>query len=109
MILYKSDLLGRESGEFLQKLVSDAPEMRNLFESVYIAEIRQCVEDFFEEGKRKGHIDPALSTASVMRYAEIIRRGMAAGPGMSENPEDNRKMLQEITPLFLYGLLGKQP
>ncbi|GAH39772.1 unnamed protein product, partial [marine sediment metagenome] len=33
--------------------------------------------------------------------------GMAAESTLSEDPEHNRKMMQELAALFLYGIMGK--
>ncbi len=66
-----------------------------------------CGLDFYEEGKRQGYVNPELSTETIMRYMLIVRSGMAAESILSEDSEHNRKLMQELTPLFLYGTMGK--
>jgi len=107
ILLYKSDMLGQYQGEFMQTIISEDPEIRHLVDSVYLTEISQLIIQFYEEGKRQGYINPDLSTETIMRYTEIIRSGMAAESTLSEDPEHNRKMMQELAPLFLYGIMGK--
>ncbi|MFC1914703.1 TetR/AcrR family transcriptional regulator [Chloroflexota bacterium] len=107
ILLYKSDMLGQYQGEFMQTIISEDPEIRHIVDSVYLTEIKQVVINFYEEGKRQGDINPKLSTETIMRYMLIVRSGMAAESVLSEDPEHNRKMMQELTPLFLYGILGK--
>jgi AcrR family transcriptional regulator len=107
LLSYKSDMLGQYQGEFMQTLISEDPEIRHLIDSVYLTEIKQVIVDFYEEGKRQGYVNPKLSTESIMRYILIMRSGMAAEAVLSEDPEQNRKMMQELTPLFLYGIMGK--
>ena len=107
ILLFKLDVVGRHQGELLQTIVSDDPEIRQLVDSVYKMEIKQCLIGFYEEGKKQGYINPELSTESIIHYSEIIREGMAAESSLSENPERNRKLLQELIPLYLYGILGK--
>ncbi len=107
LILYKSDMLGQYQGEFMQTIISEDPEIRYLVDSFYLTEIRQMIIDFYEDGKRQGYINPELSTETIMRYSLIVRSGMAAESILSEDPEHNRKMIQELTPLFLYGIMGK--
>jgi AcrR family transcriptional regulator len=107
ILSYKSAMIGRYQGEFMQTIISEDPEIRHLVDSVYLAEIRQMVFNFYEEGKRQGYINPELSTETIMRYSLIVRSGMAAESILSEDPEHNRKMMQELSPLFLYGILGK--
>ncbi|MFC2066978.1 TetR/AcrR family transcriptional regulator [Chloroflexota bacterium] len=107
ILLYKSEMLGQYQGELMQTIISEDPEIRQLVDSVYLVEIRQSIIDFYEEGKRQGYVNPELSTDTIMRYFEIVRKGMAAASSLSEDPEHNRKWLQELMPVFLYGILGK--
>ena len=107
VILYKTDMFGQYQGELLQILISEDPEIRQLVESVSRVEITPYVIDFYEEGKRQGYINPELSTETIIRFSEITRRGMAAESSLSEDHEHNRKLLQEIIPLYLYGIMGK--
>jgi len=107
ILSYKSDMLGQYQGEFMQTIISEDPEIRHLVNSVYMTEIMPVVMDFYEEGKRQGYVNPELPTENIIRYMLIVRSGMAAESILSEDPEHNRKMMQELTPLFLYGIMGK--
>ena len=107
VLLYKSDMLGQYQGEFMQAIISEDPEIRHIVDSVYLAEIRQMVINFYEEGKKQGYVNPEMSTETIMRYMLIVRSGMAAESILSEDPERNRKIMQELAPLFLYGIMGK--
>ena len=107
ILLYKSDMLGQYQGEFMQTIISEDPEIRHIVESVTQTESTPYVIEFYEEGKRQGYINPELSTKTIMYYSEIIRRGMAAKSSLTEDPEHNRRLLQELIPIFLYGIMGK--
>ncbi len=107
ILLYKSDMLGRYQGELMQTIISEDSEIRQYIDSVYLVEMRQSIIDFYEDGKRQGYVNPELSTDTIMRYSEIVRKGMAAASSLSEDPEHNRKWLQELMPIFLYGIMGK--
>ena len=107
VLLYKSDMFGHYQGDFLHTLISEDPEIRQLVDSIYLVEIREMVINFYEEGKRQGYINAELSTETIMRFSEITRRGMVADSSLSEETEHNRKLLQELIPLYLYGILGK--
>jgi len=107
ILLYKSDMLGQYQGEFMQTIISEDPEIRHIVDSEYLTEIKQVIINFYEEGKRQGYVNPELSTETIMRYMLIVRSGMAAESILSEDPEHNRKMMQELAPLFLYGIMGK--
>jgi len=107
ILSYKSDMLGQYQGEFMQAIISEDPEIRHLVDSAYMAEIMPVVIDFYEEGKQQGYVNPELSTENIIRYMLIVRSGMAAESVLSEDPEYNRKVMQELAPLFLYGIMGK--
>ena len=100
-------MLGQYQGEFIQTIISEDPEIRHIVDSEYLTEIKQVIINFYEEGKRQGQVNPELSTENIMRYMLIIRSGMAAESILSEDPEQNRKMMQELAPLFLYEIMGK--
>jgi AcrR family transcriptional regulator len=107
ILIYKSDMLGQYQGELMQIMISEDPEIRYLIDEVYLTEMRQMILKFYEEGKKQGYVNPELSTETIMRYLLIVRSGMAAESVLSEDPEHNRKVMQELTPLFLYGIMGK--
>jgi AcrR family transcriptional regulator len=107
ILSYKSDMLGQYQGELMQTLISEDPEVRHLVDSVYLTQMRQMIIDFYEDGKRQGYVNPELSTEIIMRYMLIVRSGMAAESVLSEDPEHNRQLMQELKPLFLYGIMGK--
>ncbi|MFC1991923.1 TetR/AcrR family transcriptional regulator [Chloroflexota bacterium] len=106
VLLFKQDIFGRYQGELLQTIVYNS-KIRQYIDSVYMVEIRQTINDFYEQGKRQGYIDKELSTEILIRYSEIIRKGVAADSALSEDSESNLKLLQELIPLYLYGILGK--
>lgn len=91
----------------MQTIISEDPQIRQFVDSIYLTEMKQVIVDFYEEGKKEGYINPELSTENIMRYMMIIRSGMATESILSEDPEHNRKMMQELAPLFLYGLMGR--
>ena len=101
IIVYKSDMLGQYQGDFMKTIISEDPEIRHIVDSVYREEITPYVIEFYEDGKRQGYINPELSTETIMRYSLIVRSGMAAESVLSEDPEHNRKLLQELVPLLL--------
>ncbi len=107
VLLYKQEIFGQYQGELLQTIVSDNSEIRQFIDSVYLVEIRQTLNDFYEQGKRQGYINQELSAETLIRYSEIMRKGMAAESSLSKDPERNLKLLQELIPLYLYGILGK--
>ncbi|MFC1872812.1 TetR/AcrR family transcriptional regulator [Chloroflexota bacterium] len=107
ILLYKSDMLGRYQGDFMQTVISEDPEIRRIVDTVYMKDIMPMAINFYDEGKEQGIINPDLSTENIMRYMMIIRSGMASESVLLGDPEQNRKMMQELAPLLLYGIMGK--
>jgi len=106
---FKSDLAGKMHGEFLMAVTSDIePQIKEFIEKEYMVELIRCVNEFYDQGKDQGYIDPDLSTETILRYTEIIRRGLQAEAEMTTDPEYTSKLLHELTPIFLYGIMGKQ-
>jgi len=107
ILIYKSDMLGGYQGELMQKLISEDVEIREMLDTVYLKDLMQMIIDFYEEGKKQGYVNPELSTENIIRYMMIIRSGMAAESVLTEDPEQNRRVLEDLTPLLLYGIMGR--
>lgn len=109
VITFKSELAGKMHGEFLMAITSDIdPLTKEYFENEYMTELIRCVSDFYSEGREQGYIDPDLSTETILHYTEIIRRGLQAEAEMTTDPEYTSKLLSELMPIFLYGIMGRQ-
>ena len=91
----------------METIISEEPEIRQFVDSVYMIKIMPVENDFYEKVKRQCYVNPELSTENIIRYMLIVRSGMATESVLSEDPEHNRKMMQELAPLFLYGIMGK--
>ena len=104
---FKLSLSGKLHGEFLLATTSDDPEIRQFLESEYMVEMKQSVFSFFDEGRRQGYINPELSTETILRFTEIIRRGINAESDSSADPDYSARLLRELTPIILYGMFGR--
>ena len=108
-MMFKSDLAGQMHGEFLLAATSDIdPVTKEFFEKEYMVELIRCVHEFYADGREQGYINPELSTETILRYTEIIRRGLQAESEPVSDPEYTTKLLRELTPIFLYGVMGRQ-
>jgi AcrR family transcriptional regulator len=106
---FKSDLAGKMHGEFLMAATSDIdPQTKEFFEKEYMVELIKCVNNFYNEGRNQGYVDPSLSTETILRFTEIVRQGLQAEAGMAADPGYTAALLKELTPIFLYGIMGKQ-
>lgn len=107
MLTFKSAKAGKIHGEFALMASSDDPSIREFLQSSYMVEVNRSVDEFFEEGRRQGYVDPNLSTQAILRFSELIRRGIAAETDLATAPDYTARLMKEITPLILYGILGK--
>lgn len=107
ILAYKSDMIEQFQGDFIRAMISEEPEMRQLVNTIYAKEIMPLVVNFYEEGKRQGYVNPDISTENIIRYMMIMRSGMAAESTFSDDPEHNQKVIQEMIPFFLYGIMSK--
>ena len=86
---------------------SDDPEIRQFLASEYMLGIQRSVSGFFDEGRRQGYINPEVSNESYMRFTEIMRKGINAEADLSADPDYTTRLINEISPIVLYGILGK--
>jgi AcrR family transcriptional regulator len=108
LISFKSVIAGKMHAEFLLATTSDDPEIRDYLNAEYMPEVTGTVYTFFDEGRKQGYVSPDLSTETILRYSEIIRKGINAESDLSEEPEYTAKLLRELTPIVLYGIFGKR-
>lgn len=101
-----AELYHRDRGEFLRLMMSEDPELQRIAEEFQdSAKTTRWVHDFFEEGKRSGAVHPDLSIESAIRYADVIREGVTALARNNDDPDFLPKLIDDITPLYLYGIM----
>ena len=107
LLTFKTDMAGKMHGEFALLLSSDDPYIRNFLESEYMQTATALIYRFFEEGRQQGKINPDLKTESIIRFTELIRKGLNAESESVVDPEYTLNLIKELTPLVLYGILGR--
>ena len=106
VLLFKQDIFGHYHGELLQAMVTNL-KIQQYISQVYMVEMGQVINDFYDQGKEQGYIDKDMSNETLMRYSEIMRKGIAVESLLSGDSEHNLKLLKELIPLYLYGILSK--
>lgn len=106
IVLDKADVISQFQGELLQSVIRNDPEIQHFIESAYQGEIMPMILEFFEEGKKEGHINAELSPESFMVYMDIILKGMNARSRLAEGIEHNPKLVRDLMSLIAYGLNG---
>jgi len=107
IMAFKTDMAGKIHGEFLMAMASNDPEVRKLFEEEYLGKLKQHIYNFYDEGREQGYIGHDLSTDTILRFTEIVRNGINAESKLSSDPYYTVNLLRDLTPIFLYGLVGK--
>ena len=107
LLTFKTDMAGKTHGEFALFLSSDDPYIRHFLESDYMQKATALIFRFFDEGRRQGNVNPDLKTESIIRFTELIRKGLNAENELAADPDYTLNLVKELTPLVLYGILGR--
>ena len=107
IVLGKTELVSQYGGEFVQRALSNDPEMQEFTKRLYDREIKPMIVSFFDEGKRQGHVNPELSREAILSYTEIFRNGLMARPELLAGSKKPVRLVRELMTLYLYGLMGK--
>ncbi len=108
IIFDKTEIARDYNAEFIQRAISNDPEIQQFINSIWETKVTQMMVDFFEEGRRQGYINPELSQETILLYTEIFRQGIMAHPGLFVGPEHNEKLVRELSYLYLYGVMGRR-
>ncbi|WP_243292938.1 TetR/AcrR family transcriptional regulator [Bacillus sp. FJAT-47783] len=106
LIFEKAAYIETVDPDFLQKLMSNDPEIKKIVDEMYQKAMPLLVQ-LFEEGKREGYIDETISTETLLMYVNMFKH---AGNQyqLFDSPEKNAQITKEIGQLFFYGLLKKK-
>ena len=108
-IVFDKTQIGRDySEEFMQSLVSSDPEIRRFADSMFEQQVSTLITGFFREGQTQGYIDPDVSQETLLLYHDIFRRGIQAHPGLFAAPEQNERLIRELSRIYLYGVIGRR-
>ena len=97
LILQKSDASSGYSKELLEQILAHPA-----WQGQPTGDISVLMQEFFEQGKLEGHIDPALSNKVLMLYVELFRKGTE---GVSEAlSELDASETRRIISMFFRGM-----
>lgn len=91
-------------GDFLQEIItpSDSPIARRFHD-----QIKELMYTFFDQGKAKGYIDPAVSNTVLYAYSEIFNTGfqsLAANHHIEVHPD----AMTQLIHLYFHGFIQHQ-
>jgi AcrR family transcriptional regulator len=108
-IIFDKMEIGRQySAEFLQTIISNDPELQEFVTSIFENRVYRLMSDYFQEGKRQGHVNPDLSDETMILYTRIFRLGVTSYPGLFEAAEQNENLFPQLSYLYLYGIMGRR-
>ncbi|MDR1642691.1 MAG: TetR/AcrR family transcriptional regulator [Clostridiales bacterium] len=102
---------GKHSVKFFLEAVDSDTELKRVFDD-FIAFQRQHLKAFIDEGKACGVFSPSISNMAIEMYLDIFQsyyvQGMQDGE-LRDKFEKNPNLAQEMTRLFLDGLIQEYP
>ncbi|SFJ61479.1 transcriptional regulator, TetR family [Halobacillus dabanensis] len=101
----KESLLHLDPG-FLQTVMADQPDLRNLIQSFTEQDAVPLLIELVEQGKQQGYVHPDISFRSIMFYIEMFYHAMSSKPNFFE--DSIAELSEEITHMFFYGLMGNK-
>ncbi|WP_243387595.1 TetR/AcrR family transcriptional regulator [Bacillus kexueae] len=105
LIFEKAAYIETVNPEFLQKMISNDPDIKEIVDELYKKSLPLLVQ-LFEEGKRHGHIDESISTETLLMYINMFKYAMNQYQ-LFDSREKNAQTTKEFGQLFFYGLLKK--
>jgi AcrR family transcriptional regulator len=70
--------------------------------------VRALTYKFFEEGKRKGYINPDIAFDTLYLYADIFRAGLKARLIDPESPLIDKQALEKLYDLYFFGFINRK-
>ncbi|MBD1382287.1 TetR/AcrR family transcriptional regulator [Metabacillus arenae] len=96
------------STEFLQYLISQQGEIKELVETVNRTRSNPFFQKLVDLGKKEGFIRADLSFENVMFFFNMFMNEAAKHSEFMLNSEDINKKTTDMLNLFFYGLIGKE-
>jgi AcrR family transcriptional regulator len=101
----KESLLHMDPG-FLQTVMADQPDLRELIQSFTEQDAVPLLMDLVTQGKEQGFVHPDISFRSIMFYIEMYYQAMSTKPDFFD--DSIAELSEEITHMFFYGLMGNK-
>ena len=95
-----------EKAEFLDPVFFQDPVVREYIDRFYRERTIPSVRKLISQGRKEGYLPPFISDEAILAY-------LARFKDMAQDQEmmapENKKLRQDITYLFFYGLFGSKP
>ncbi len=104
----KIQLASSVSDEVVSKVTSQDPEMAKFVAEIYESELLPVWRDFLADGKSQGYIDRDLDERVFVAYMDVLRLGFGAKSDLLQTWRQDRKLLEQLSRLALYGFMRKE-
>jgi len=106
IVVDKTEVISQFQGELVQEVMRDDPQLQAHIDDLYNNKVKPNIISFFNEGTEQGYINRKYSADSIMFYFEVMRRGLASIPDISQRMTRDPNMAKEIIDIMTYGLNG---
>jgi len=106
IVVDKTEVISQFEGELVQEVLRGDPQLQAHIDDLYNNKLKPNIISFFNEGAKQGYINRKYSPDSIMFYFEVMRRGFAAIPDITERMTKDPDLTNEIVDLMTYGLNG---
>ena len=104
MIVFdKSVLISQFQGELVRVFISD-PDLHDYYDSMFNNEALRLMSDLYNEGKKKGYVNPEISIDAFLIFTEILRQGIYHYPSLPDRLGKDPELAKQLTAIFVYGL-----
>lgn len=104
IIFNKKEVADHIHEDFYQYFMKDYAEGNSYVEQLYKEKAIPGFITLFEEGRKKGYIDPELSNEAILFYIQMMKEYMQ----QKDVYEQILPMTEDIMNLLFYGIVGKK-
>ncbi|MGD9116800.1 MAG: TetR/AcrR family transcriptional regulator [Dehalococcoidia bacterium] len=108
IVFDKAKIASEYRGEVMREASRNDPQLMTWLEAFWKEDVNRATLELLEEGKREGFINPGLPMELMVKYLEIIRRGVYASPELVAEIKPELEVYRQLNYLFIYGLVGKR-
>ncbi|MCA1030768.1 TetR/AcrR family transcriptional regulator [Bacillus timonensis] len=109
IIAKKVQFMKQFSNEFLEVLLEDQGEIKELLHSYNNEKALPFFREFIEDGKQNGVIDESLSSETILFYVNLVSREIQKHPEFLLSDEVRmNEFTKDILHLVFYGIVGKK-
>jgi AcrR family transcriptional regulator len=108
IVFDKAKIASEYRGEMMREAARNDPELMEWLETFWKEDVNKATLELLEEGKRAGFINLDLPVELMVKYLEIIRRGVFASPELVAEIKPDLEVYRQLNYLFIYGLVGKR-